>query len=327
MQRVAYAPHELLKLSRPTWFEPGSQQDCSEFLRCLFNQLHEQEITECKSNRNDRSSKSDPSPITLIERTFGGRLLHSSRCLKCGSQSTLTETFTDIPLAFPTDAGDRLAGLVAGRTPVKPSMAGGSSVIRDHDKTRTNGIDCGISGNMRMADLVSHYFKPERLEGDNKYQCDACRSLQDCERTLKVIQAPECLILTLLRFSYDVKTQSRSKIFQDMTYPKTMYLDVHEDHTKKLSHRRSRQSPGVVKAEVYALVTVIVHSGLSLDCGHYYCYARHCVPAKLAKKRGDCSDVDYLDDKWYLLNDCRVSYSSYSSFRYVKKTLVVTAPK
>ena len=315
---MAYAPHELLKLSRPTWFEPGSQQDCSEFLRCLFNQLHEQEITECKSNHSDRSPKPDPASITLIERTFGGRLLHSSRCLKCGSQSTLTETFTDIPLAFPTDAGDRSDSLLVGRSPVKPSMAGGSSVT-NHEKTRTNGVDCGVPGNMHLADLVSHYFKPERLEGDNKYQCDACRSLQDCERTLKVIQAPECLILTLLRFSYDVKTQSRSKIFQDMTYPKTMYLDVHEDHTEtSIHHRSNRQSPGVTKVEVYALVNVIVHSGLSLDCGHYYCYSRHCVPAKPPKKRSDCGDVDYLEDKWYLLNDCRVSYSSYSSFRYVE---------
>ena len=326
---MAYAPYELLKVSRPTWFEPGSQQDCSEFLRCLLNQLHEQEIVEHKPSRKDTSpkhgsSQTDTSPPTLIERTFCGKLLHSSRCLKCGSQSTLVETFTDIPLAFPVDTGDRSTNHRMGHSPVKPSMAGGSTMTHVRHTMKTSGLGSGssISHNVHLRDLVAHYFKPERLEGDNKYQCETCKSLQDCERTLKVVRAPECLILTLLRFAYDVKTQSRSKIFQDVTYPKTVYIEVHDDGTKTSSHRRSKsKSPGVVKVEVYALMTVIVHSGLSLDCGHYYCYARHCIPVDKAKvstkKRND--DVDFLEDRWYLFNDCRVSYSTYSSFSNVTK--------
>ena len=41
--RAIYSPSEFLKVARPPWFEPGRQQDCSEFLRYLLDCLHEQE--------------------------------------------------------------------------------------------------------------------------------------------------------------------------------------------------------------------------------------------------------------------------------------------
>ena len=44
-QRNIYSPSEFLKTARPPWFEPGRQQDCSEFLRYLLDTLHEQEKT------------------------------------------------------------------------------------------------------------------------------------------------------------------------------------------------------------------------------------------------------------------------------------------
>ena len=44
-QRPFVEPVSFLKASRPPWFEPGFQQDCSEFLRYLLDQLHEQEKT------------------------------------------------------------------------------------------------------------------------------------------------------------------------------------------------------------------------------------------------------------------------------------------
>ena len=41
--RAIYSPSEFLKVARPPWFEPGRQQDCSEFLRYLLDCIHEQE--------------------------------------------------------------------------------------------------------------------------------------------------------------------------------------------------------------------------------------------------------------------------------------------
>lgn len=37
LQRTAYAPRNFLEASRPPWFNVGSQQDCSEYLRFLLD--------------------------------------------------------------------------------------------------------------------------------------------------------------------------------------------------------------------------------------------------------------------------------------------------
>lgn len=37
LQRAAYAPKNFLEASRPPWFNVGSQQDCSEYLRFLLD--------------------------------------------------------------------------------------------------------------------------------------------------------------------------------------------------------------------------------------------------------------------------------------------------
>ena len=63
-----------------------------------------------------------------------------------------------------------------------------------------------------MNELLSHYLSPERLEGENQYHCDRCGKLQDGERTIGIIDSPRYLILTLLRFAYDTKLQTRSKV-------------------------------------------------------------------------------------------------------------------
>lgn len=99
---------------------------------------------------------------------------------------------------------------------------------------------------------------------------------------MRIEQAPQYLILTLLRFSYSAKTQSRAKILSDVKYPSALTLPVLND-----------------QEEAYELTSVIVHSGTSSESGHYYAYARS------------------EDDRWILFNDSRVSFSSFASFSSV----------
>ena len=77
---------------------------------------------------------------------------------------------------------------------------------------------------------------------------------------------------------------------------------------------------------VYALCSVIVHSGTSSESGHYYCYARSSV--HLIGGESDKSSSSRTDDQdtWYLFNDSRVSYSAFSSFADVSKRFPKDTP-
>ncbi|KAL8599620.1 hypothetical protein ACOMHN_053679 [Nucella lapillus] len=249
----------------------------------------------------------------------------------------------------------------------------------------------GPSAAMHLTELLSHYLSSERMEGDNQYHCERCGRLQDGERTIGIVRCPRYLILTLLRFNYDAKTQTRSKIFREVTCPRTLALPVQGRHhgnnsnnretthnsstaakrrKKLLHHLQPRLTPTCVSGappdscELYGLCSVVVHSGSSSECGHYYCFSRHSqtddvdavisgldrVTATAAnpfstaagtaengcragakmevveEEGGEETDVDFLQDRWCLFNDSRVSGVSFSSFRNLGKRFAKDTP-
>lgn len=62
-QRPAIAPTKFLSASRPPWFVPGQQQDCSEFLKYLLDQIHEQQVAAIE--RCSRVSNNSPASRIL----------------------------------------------------------------------------------------------------------------------------------------------------------------------------------------------------------------------------------------------------------------------
>lgn len=70
---------------------------------------------------------------------------------------------------------------------------------------------------------------------------------------------------------------------------------------------------------VYDLCSVVVHSGISSESGHYYCYSRECTdtvphgqPQDGMPKPASDKQLDF-EIQWYLFNDTRVSFSSFES--------------
>ncbi|GAB0206322.1 ubiquitin carboxyl-terminal hydrolase 38 [Grus japonensis] len=122
-REAAYAPRICFEASRPPWFSPRSQQDCSEYLKFLLDRLHEEEKTS-KTLSSAKTSESKPNAKSqkqeavnkakvfaaasgkgseeraLIEKMFGGKVKTTVRCLKCKSVSQKEEAFTDLSLAF-----------------------------------------------------------------------------------------------------------------------------------------------------------------------------------------------------------------------------------
>lgn len=345
-QRPAYAPVNFLAVSRPPWFSAGFQQDCSEFLKYLLDRLHEQEQSFLRQNPDTgvkggvTKSANGKRQGTLIEQNFGGKMNTSVVCSNCTAESVSEEMFMDIPLAFPDYQVTGQKSLIGGDNKMTTRSAN-TAAVRTTQTSETSNC-------LHLTDLLKHYLKPEKLSGDNKYHCNVCGSLQDAERRINIMQTPEYLIFTLLRFSYDTRLHARSKIFREVKYPKTLLLPVTDEERKAARRQRTKslRSEVAVQLEacgqdvdtdccdVYALCSVVIHSGTSSDCGHYYCYARHSVPKNpkaVFQNLQNCSnedEIDFLEDKWFLFNDNRVSYASYSSFsnvtqRFTKDTAYV----
>ncbi|XP_036284194.1 ubiquitin carboxyl-terminal hydrolase 35 [Pipistrellus kuhlii] len=143
-----------------------------------------------------------------------------------------------------------------------------------------------------VLDLVNYFLSPERLQEENRYYCEPCASLQEAEKVVELSQGPRYLILTLLRFSFDPRTLRRRKILEDVALPLLLRLPL---------------AGG--RARAYDLCSVVVHSGVSSESGHYYCYARE--GARPAAPPG--AGGPEPEHQWYLFNDTRVSFSSFES--------------
>ncbi|XP_008564300.1 PREDICTED: ubiquitin carboxyl-terminal hydrolase 35-like isoform X1 [Galeopterus variegatus] len=406
-QRPAISPENFLSASWTPWFSPGTQQDCSEYLKYLLDRLHEEEKTgtricqKLKQSSSPSPPEEPPSPsLTAVEKMFGGRIITRICCLRCFNVSSREEAFTDLSLAFPPPERRRRLGSVmlpaediraqelpptsraqvpsrvgprrqrklciTGDAPptildiegLDSQGAGGQSTQEDKverkeerkeaggekeglevgeeeekEKTREkegekekeveeekkeaenkeeNDEDspepgthrdaaarsaeqlCGPEGSRSVLDLVNYFLCPERLTAENRYYCESCASLQDAEKAVELSQGPRYLILTLLRFSFDLRTMRRRKILDDVAIPLLPPLPL---------------AGG--QGQAYDLCSVVVHSGVSSESGHYYCYAREGA-ARPAPSLGT-ADRPEPENQWYLFNDTRVSFSSFES--------------
>ncbi|XP_067592877.1 ubiquitin carboxyl-terminal hydrolase 38 [Pseudorca crassidens] len=215
-----------------------------------------------------------------------------------------------------------------------------------------------------VTDLLNYFLAPEILTGDNQYYCENCASLQNAEKTMQITEEPEYLILTLLRFSYDQKYHVRRKILDNVSLPLVLELpvkrttsfsslseswsldvdftDISENLAKKLKPSGTEEacSPKLVP---YVLSSVVVHSGVSSESGHYYSYARNITGTEssyqmchqpetltLASSQSHLLGRDSpsavieqdlenkeMSKEWFLFNDSRVTFTSFQSVQKI----------
>ncbi|XP_021238676.1 ubiquitin carboxyl-terminal hydrolase 35 isoform X2 [Numida meleagris] len=182
---------------------------------------------------------------------------------------------------------------------------------------------CAPKDSRSVPDLINYFLSPERLTAENKYHCEKCASLQDAEKVAELTEGPHYLILTLLRFSFDPQTMKRKKILDNVSIPVVLKLPIlvtseeTEDICRNGKDRADLGSTFV--SVVYDLCSVVVHSGISSESGHYYCYSRECTdtvphaqPQDGTPKPASDKQLDF-EIQWYLFNDTRVSFSSFES--------------
>nr|XP_014340498.1 PREDICTED: ubiquitin carboxyl-terminal hydrolase 35 [Latimeria chalumnae] len=216
--------------------------------------------------------------------------------------------------------------------------------LEDHDgieDAKNSAIASGeqthaADGSRSVPDLINFFLSPEMLTGDNKYYCEMCASLQDAEKVVEVSEAPCYLILTLLRFSFDLKVMKRRKIIDNVYVPLVLKLPVRVSG-KESPHKPSgiylykKTKPAYSGSNyisvIYDLCSVVVHSGISSESGHYYCYAREGLGTNgeglISNGIQNVTSESQADSgsQWYLFNDTRVSFSSFESVSNVTSYL------
>lgn len=291
-KRSSVEPRDFLSVSRPGWFQSGSQQDCSEYLKHLLDRLHQEDQDTDK-----------------IDSVFNGEINATVECLHCHSCSHQKEVFNDLPLSFRNTDSDVVGGtsLKGGdssdildttkkvtfqldensKDTVKSTLESGPSIITPDIATPQNS---GLS----VVDLINNYFLPELLKDSNQYFCDVCSSLQDAYKSMKISKFPKYLIITLKRFTYNVLTKKRSKILDIVQYPPVFSVcngceSCYEaERTSENTVLAFTTDTNCQSSKTYRISSVIVHSGLTSDSGHYYTYS-----------------CRYEGDKynWYISND------------------------
>ena len=113
------------------------------------------------------------------------------------------------------------------------------------------------SSSLSLVRMLELYLSPELLLGDNAYECAHCASKQSATLSCAISFPPPHLLIALKRNSYHSQVHSRSKLMTEVVFPAFLRLP----------------SPSTPHA-AYALYSVVVHSGLSADSGHYYAIGR-----------------------------------------------------
>ncbi|XP_063302217.1 ubiquitin carboxyl-terminal hydrolase 38-like [Pelobates fuscus] len=328
-KRIAYAPCGFFMASTPPGSSPNSQEDSAEYLRFLLNSLQEEE--KSTQNSTPRSTELGKEEKTVIESMFGGKLKTNTWCKTCKSTSQKREDFTDLPLAFSSFV--KSAPVIACSTEEKPydsvtinMTPAAESPTEENMSHGPSNISCQKTGEEKtqetptVKDLLTSFLAPEVLDGDKKYQCQTCASLQTAERTKMIVEEPQYLILTLLRFAYDTICNVKSKILDPVSIPLVLDLPVERSTSRAASADQTLENENR-RPEVedlshnqqqvpYVLNSVVVHSGLSSDSGHYYSYARDMTDnsgCSHSEKHSSALGSVNGNEEWFLFDDSSVS--------------------
>ncbi|XP_048840591.1 ubiquitin carboxyl-terminal hydrolase 35-like isoform X3 [Brienomyrus brachyistius] len=319
-QRPAISPDNFLYVSTPAWFTPGSQQDCSEYLKYLLDRLHEEENKSAQMVRG-RSSEG-PGNESLIKKLFGGKLVTHIRCLRLEGAGPPLQSQGRVPSS---PKGDRRADVPVETVSCVNNVESPHSTEEPECSSGASEDDCmHADTSFSVPDLINFFLMSEIMAGENQYHCQICGSLQNAEKVVELTRVPHYLILTLLRFSFDSVTKRRKKILDNVFIPIVLKMPV-RNSSRQVESIGAGEVADTTKNSLYTsvhfdLVSVVVHSGSSSDSGHYYCYAREWssraageVSPKQEASADDSAKKPGVEDQWFLFNDTRVSYSSFGS--------------
>jgi ubiquitin C-terminal hydrolase len=119
-----------------------------------------------------------------------------------------------------------------------------------------------------LYDCLDHYFLDESLNNQqNDWRCDECKTYNKSTKTSKLWRNPKVLVISLKRFTYDLKKNNKS-----------IDIPINLDISKYSLSRKNNN---------YKLKSVAMHYG-NLQGGHYY---------SICEKKNKWYEIDDLDVK------------------------------
>lgn len=264
--RRELVPRDFLYATRPPGFQLGQQHDSSEFLGFLLESLNEQEKATLRINKINgvfRVPMTQEVPIVKAQMKNSKSVdsldrmdidtVDDENILKEAKPPPHNENCLERTLVN-REFGGRMA------TTYKCLTCNFSNenfdTFRDLHLSFPQETAAHLS-RYTIQYLLDCYHNIENLDGDNKYYCDRCKQHNNGERSVNILSAPKTLILTLKYFKYDKKSTSRGKLTHKVELNNTIDLTISNNVTLN-----------------YSLYAIVVHSGYSMDGGHYYTYGR-----------------------------------------------------
>lgn len=213
-----------------------------------------------------------PNEIVFNMRKIGGHFCHGRQ--ECAHE--FTRLFMDAMLRS-VSAGHGKLDKYEETTTIPHRIFGGwfrsrvtCMACRHNSDTYESFLDMPLE--IKNCENLYHCFqkftREERLDESNKYKCEKCRQMTNAKKQFTVHRAPSVLAICLKRFS-----MMGTKLGYDIKYP------------EKLKINRYCSNPKV--PHEYELYAILVHSGMSVNSGHYFSYCK--TPRGSWSKFDDCT--------------------------------------
>ncbi|XP_072972308.1 ubiquitin carboxyl-terminal hydrolase 17-like [Typha angustifolia] len=158
------------------------------------------------------------------------------------------------------------------RSKIKCTKCQGKSVQSE----RMMDLTVEIHGDINtLEEALSRFTHTEVLDGENKYQCNRCKSYERAKKKLTILEAPNVLTIALKRF----QSGKFGKLNKAVRFPEYLNLAKYMSATED-------------KSPVYRLYAVVVHLDImnAAFSGHYICYVKD------------------IQGKWYKIDDSKVKH-------------------